>query len=478
MAHQTHRLGGFSALNTGRIVDCYCQVKLRGNGSTLVGGFCGENRGELLRCFSRGQVLGKGKRGGFVARQDGTVEHCFWQRRDGLDASDWPDRDLSLTAGEIRRQRLQDWDLQGTWYFDSETGADGMGLYDVRPEEEEHDRVVEIGDAKALLAFAREVNSGEVHPGTLYRLTADIDLGGRSWVPVGLDQEAAFQGRFDGGGHWIRNFTVSARKYPFAGLFGCVGEPGTVCSVHVDCVLLGKGNCAAPLCAMNQGKIVNCTAVSHADLSRYAGGLVAQNSGLVARCAAFGVLKAAIPIPWQASALLLLLLCFPLPIYFAVTAQAEAQEVFAPVILDPNAVPIQPDDEEIITPPPAEETTDTSASFIMNAEMWVSTENYAGSAGLRCPTWSTRGFVATVRLTAEDMARIGYQGGEEYVTLYQSGLIAPGYGVDVITLGALPDGSWLPAGEYELSVLLEFYDVETNEKSAVNTVIPLDVTVS
>ena len=49
-----------------------------------------------------------------------------------------------------------------------------------------------------------------------------------------------FQGRFDGGGHWIRNFTVSARQYPFAGLFGCVGEPGTVCSVHVDCVLLGK----------------------------------------------------------------------------------------------------------------------------------------------------------------------------------------------------------------------------------------------
>lgn len=148
------------------------------------------------------------------------------------------------------------------------------------------------------------------------------------------------------------------------------------------------------------------------------------------------------------------------------------------MILDPNAEPIQPEDEEIITPPPTEEATDTSASFIMNAEMWVSTENYAGQIGLRCPTWSTRGFVATVRLTAEDQARIGYTGGGEYEELYQSGLIAPGYGVDVITLGALPDGSRLLAGEYELSVLLEFYDTETNEKSAVNTVIPLEVTVS
>ena len=48
----------------------------------------------------------------------------------------------------------------------------------------------------------------------------------------------------------------------------------------------------------------------------------------------------------------------------------------------------------------------------------------------------------------------------------------------MITLGALPDGTRLPAGEYELSVLLEFYDIETNEKSAVNTVVPLEVTIS
>lgn len=47
----------------------------------------------------------------------------------------------------------------------------------------------------------------------------------------------------------------------------------------------------------------------------------------------------------------------------------------------------------------------------------------------------------------------------------------------MITLAPLPDGSKLPAGTYELSVLLEFYDMETNEKSAVNTEVPLEVTV-
>lgn len=91
MTHQTYKLGGFVALNTGRIMDSYCQMKLRGNVGALSGGFCGENRGELRRCFARGQVMGRGKRGGFAARQDGTAEHCFWQRSEGMDASDWPD---------------------------------------------------------------------------------------------------------------------------------------------------------------------------------------------------------------------------------------------------------------------------------------------------------------------------------------------------------------------------------------------------
>ena len=216
-------------------------------------------------------------------------------------------------------------------------------------------------------------------------------------------------------------------------------------NLAVDCMLLGRGTYAAPLCAINEGELVNCTATAHSALSHYTGGLVAQNSGSVFRCSALGRIGKGAPVPWWATALLLLLLCFPLPVYFALTAQAAGPELFAPVILDPNAQPIDP--EESYIPAPEEEESDTSASFIMNAEMYVSAENYAGAIGLRCPTWSTRGFVATVRLTAEDQARIGYAGDGEPVPLYESGLIVPGYGVDVITLGALPDGRRLPARE-------------------------------
>lgn len=334
--------------------------------------------------------------------------------------------------------------------------------------------MVEIRDRKELMEFARQVNEGNAPRSTLYRLTADIDLGGKAWTPIGLDDNTPFQSCFDGGGHQIRHFVVHANKYPFAGFFGCIGEHGAVCNLNIDCQILGNGNAAGALCALNEGEIVNCTACSTCDMSRFTGGLAARNSGTISRCTALGRIGRGAPVPWWLTAAVLLLLCFPLPVYFSLTAQALGQEVFAPVILDPNAVPVEQEEE---IPPAENEGGDTSASFVMNAEMWVSTENYAGRIALRCPSWSTRGFVATVRLTAEDQEKIGYAGGSEFIPLYQSGLITPGYGVDVITLSALPDGSKLPVGEYELSVLLEFYDTKTNEKSAVNTVVPLEVTV-
>ena len=470
---QAKRLGGFAALNLGLIEDCYSKIAVRAPALARSGGFCGENRGSLRRCAAQGRVTRGLERSGFTAVQKGAAEDCFWLRGGKENEADWADWHLSREGAALRREHLEGWDLEQVWHLLEEGGDAPLRLHRAPAPEGDYARVVEIGDRAALLDFARAVNSGEARPDTLYRLTADIDLGGRAWTPVGTDQEQPFQGCFDGGGHRISHFVVRAGKHHLAGFFGCVGRRGRVEGLSVDCVILGHGTYAAPLCAVNEGTLADCTATARCDLSHYTGGLVAQNSGAVRRCAALGRLGKGVPVPWWAAALLLLLLCFPLPAYFALTAQAAGQEIFAPVIIDPNARPIDPEEEVM---PEPEEPDDTSASFIMNAEMYVSSENYAGTIGLRCPTWSTRGFVATARLTEEDQLRAGYTGGGT-VVLYQSGLIAPGYGVDVITLSALPDGRKLPPGEYELSVLLEFYDVQTNEKSAVNTVIPLEVTV-
>lgn len=475
MIGKVRQSGGLVGLNTGSVVDCYSQIQLYPASNSSAGGFCGENRGDILRCFAQGTVSGRGKKSGFCALQKGSCINSAWLRRGQQTEEEWTDWAHSLSTQTLAADEPFPLQLPDTWFFDNDRNGGGtLRLYDRKEAPEHYDHVVEIDSRRALEDFARQVNGGAADLSTLFRLTTDLDLGGKAWVPVGMDPNTPFQSGFDGGGHRITNFMLRAGKQPFAGFFGCIGRHGKVCNLNLDCQVMQGGSTAGPLCAVNEGAITNCTVTSRCGFSRCTGGLVGQNSGTITRCAALGRMKKEHPVPWWATALLLLLLCFPLPIYFSLTAQAAAREIFAPVILDPNAQPIEPDEE--ITPEP-DEVTDTSASFIMNAEMYVSIENYAGSIGLRCPSWSTRGFVATVRLTAEDQEKIGYAGDGGMISLYQSGLIAPGYGVDVITLAALPDGRRLPAGAYELSVLLEFYDIETNEKSSVNTVVPLEVTV-
>ena len=53
------------------------------------------------------------------------------------------------------------------------------------------------------------------------RLTADIDLTGHQWTPIGLGK-AQFAGRFDGCGHTISAVTIQKKWPGNYGLFGYV----------------------------------------------------------------------------------------------------------------------------------------------------------------------------------------------------------------------------------------------------------------
>jgi uncharacterized protein YjdB len=65
-----------------------------------------------------------------------------------------------------------------------------------------------------------------------FRLTADIDLAGISWLPIGVNSSDAFHGKLHGGGHSIRNINVSTIK-PNAGLFAALGRGAVIDSLHI-----------------------------------------------------------------------------------------------------------------------------------------------------------------------------------------------------------------------------------------------------
>ena len=64
-------------------------------------------------------------------------------------------------------------------------------------------------------------------------LTADIDLTGKDWSPIGTNFYNSYTGTFDGGGHTIMGLTVTTNDQ-FVGLFGRLGEAGTVKNVVMD----------------------------------------------------------------------------------------------------------------------------------------------------------------------------------------------------------------------------------------------------
>ena len=96
-----------------------------------------------------------------------------------------------------------------------------------------------IGTADELVYFAKTVNAGESYSGKTVKLTANIDLEGKNWIPVGqtggYSARTYFQGTFDGQNHTIKNLTIPESTWEagddggqnFAtGFFGFIDEGG------------------------------------------------------------------------------------------------------------------------------------------------------------------------------------------------------------------------------------------------------------
>lgn len=88
-------------------------------------------------------------------------------------------------------------------YADSYAGGDGSKT-----------NPYEIATAKQLAKLARDVNNGNTFRGKYFKLTADIDLSGGIWMPIGKYynygnvNNRLFFGKFDGNGHVIKNMHI------------------------------------------------------------------------------------------------------------------------------------------------------------------------------------------------------------------------------------------------------------------------------
>ena len=99
------------------------------------------------------------------------------------------------------------------------------------------DGFFQIGTTAELIWFAAYVNqiNGEANA----ELTADIDLAGVEWAPIGTDG-SKFRGTFDGQFHRIKNLIIDSEKKE-QGLFGVVAD-ATIKNLFIDSSCSFKGD--------------------------------------------------------------------------------------------------------------------------------------------------------------------------------------------------------------------------------------------
>lgn len=154
---------------------------------------------------------------------------------------------------------VQEDTLLGISLYAAAASWDGVSTVAVEPNAE---GIYEISTGAQLAWLAQQVVEEFCEfEDTQFRLIEDVDLGDKSWTPIGGD-DAPFNGVFDGNGHTIRGLNVPDAASP--GLFGNLGKNGTIRNLIVRGVVTGGTQAGygamatGGICSVSEGKIQNC----------------------------------------------------------------------------------------------------------------------------------------------------------------------------------------------------------------------------
>lgn len=160
-----------------------------------------------------------------------------------------------------------------------------------------------IYTAQELKEFQESVNAGNNYEGVTIQLGADIDLSElkdstgaqESWIPIGngSSTKTRFTGTFNGNGHTISNMKITkvpadANSSPYIGLFGYVGEKGTITNLILKDYTISASNsdaCIGSMVGNNKGTISNISATGNINCNE------AGKIGGLAGISANGVIK-------------------------------------------------------------------------------------------------------------------------------------------------------------------------------------------
>ena len=155
-----------------------------------------------------------------------------------------------------------------------------------------------VTSADGLMNVAELVNGGKTDINIT--LTADIDLTGKDWTPIGTDYDNSYKGTFDGGGHTITGLTFTTND-EYAGLFGWLNRAGTVKNVVMEGVQITSnqiyGGSIGGVVGYGWGTIENCSVSGSVSGTVYVGGVVGvQIGGSITGCSSSATVKGTVDV--------------------------------------------------------------------------------------------------------------------------------------------------------------------------------------
>ena len=155
-----------------------------------------------------------------------------------------------------------------------------------------------VYNANGLMNVAELVNGGKTDINIT--LTADIDLTGKGWTPIGTDYDKSYKGTFDGGGHTITGLTFTTND-EYAGLFGWLNRAGTVKNVVMEGVQITSnqiyGGSIGGVVGYSWGTIENCSVSGSVSGTVYVGGVVGvQIGGSITGCSSSATVKGTVDV--------------------------------------------------------------------------------------------------------------------------------------------------------------------------------------
>ena len=431
-------IGGFTAVNTGTITDCYCMYVTAPK--------------KIARCFA--------------GKNSGNIKNSFSTDKGQIG-------DLWNSAGEALSQTIHDeneaekigFSIGDIWEY---TGGNNVlrfvdkNWYKELSAEKQQKNTILLKSADDLERFCAQVNKGDERVMKAHlKLTCDIDGKGKKLPPIGKTRQNAFAGVFDGGGHTIRNYRIGSDGVGNVGFFGYL--LGTVLNLSLDIAIKGEGNLGA-LCGTNEGKIICCGAVARLSGSGdklKLGGLTGQNLGEIERSyAAFQIVLAPVPLlPIAIIASMVMLL--GVVGFSTIPAIEAAEQPYAPIPSDENQIRI-PEEKEPENP--KNSGRGNSISFKLDETLHIDPETGNVYINFENPSYAKNKIVVT--LLAED----------DRSEMAKTGAITPGHGIKTLRLN---DNGYekINSGVRSGIITLTAYDTENNDKAMVDTELPVHIAI-